>query len=185
MPIGAAPRRPDRFTVDEYARMLPGFDRIDANIELDHGSLVRISPAQYPHSRILASLLYALRDSLLAAGSPLRVHPELSINLGSATIRTPDIAVIDEPGDEPDFIDARMVRLAVEVSNGSLAYDLGQKAIDYAQIGIADYWVVDALARAVHLHTDPGPGGYARRRIVRLGEELSAACLPTPLVVSA
>ena len=163
----------NRFSVAEFAQMIPAFGMIDANVELDRGMLVRMNPAKFPHSKILITLQYALRDAYLAAGSALQVHPELSIFLAPDTIRVPDIAVIEDPGDEQGFVDARLVRHVVEVSNNSLAYDLGAKAQDYASAGIAEYWVVDIAARAVTLMRGPAGGDYARRDIVRFGEPLA------------
>ncbi len=53
------------------------------------------------------------------------------------------------------------VVLVVEVSDETLEYDLGRKAVIYAEAGYADYWVVSM--EGVYAHSVPGPSGYRRR----------------------
>lgn len=51
----------------------------------------------------------------------------------------------------------------MEVSDSSLAYDLGLKATYHASLGIPDYWVIDALRLATHIHPQPSASGYAAK----------------------
>lgn len=73
---------------------------------------------------------------------------------------------------EPDFIFYRTADglaalkpgtalLAVEVADSSLRWDLGRKALIYAQFGMPELWVIDAVARVTHVHRSPGLEGYA------------------------
>ncbi len=52
--------------------------------------------------------------------------------------------------------------LAIEISDSTLAKDLGPKARLYARHGVRHYWVLDAEARRALIHTEPGPEGYGR-----------------------
>ena len=72
---------------------------------------------------------------------------------------------------EPDFVfypkatgwaglNAETARLVVEVSDSSLGYDLGRKALLYAGFGIAELWVIDAVKLETRIHREPGPEGY-------------------------
>jgi Putative restriction endonuclease len=50
----------------------------------------------------------------------------------------------------------------VEVSDSTLAYDCGEKALAYARAGIQDYWVLIRRQR-LHLFRQPGEQGYGDR----------------------
>jgi len=73
---------------------------------------------------------------------------------------------------EPDDI-----FLVVEVADSSLHYDQTEKAPRYGRAGIPEMWIVDVDAVAVTVYTDPGPDGYATRRVLRRGDEVAAASL--------
>jgi Uma2 family endonuclease len=49
-------------------------------------------------------------------------------------------------------IKPRDIMLLVEASDSSLSYDLGRKAKIYAQIGIREYWVVNAPTLSIRVH---------------------------------
>ncbi|MDQ6434756.1 Uma2 family endonuclease [Mesorhizobium sp. LHD-90] len=72
---------------------------------------------------------------------------------------------------EPDFIffrkadglanlNPRTALLAVEVADSSLKWDLGRKARIYANFGIPELWVIEAVDRVTHVHARPGLEGY-------------------------
>lgn len=170
-----------RFDVDEFIALMPAFDLFPARFELDHGTLTRMAPPNYPHARLQHALATQLRALLLAEGSPL-VFTELGVRIGADVVRIIDIAVFDEPGDERHLVDAGLVRLAVEIADTTLIGDLGSKALDYADAGIADYWVVDVAARVVHVHSQPTSEGFRTRGVVAFGQPMHAACLPEPVI---
>jgi Uma2 family endonuclease len=73
---------------------------------------------------------------------------------------------------EPDFIffrkadglaslNPRTALLAVEVADSSLRWDLGRKALIYANFGIPELWVIEAVSRTTHVDRHPGLEGYA------------------------
>lgn len=68
--------------------------------------------------------------------------------------------------------------LAVEVADSSLRWDLGRKARIYANFGIPELWVIEAVSRTTHVHRDPGMEGYADVRQVGAADELRAAVVP-------
>jgi len=60
--------------------------------------------------------------------------------------------------------------LVVEVAVSSLRIDLGEKARRYAAAGFPEYWVIEPIARRVHVHTDPRPdGSWGRIEVVEQG----------------
>jgi Uma2 family endonuclease len=64
------------------------------------------------------------------------------------------------------------------VSESSLDHDRGEKAVLYAEAGIADYWVIDIPARRVEVHRDPREGRYHSVQVFRGDDELRP--LPFP-----
>jgi hypothetical protein len=73
------------------------------------------------------------------------------------------------------------IALVVEVSDSSLAFDRGEKALAYAREGIVCYWIVYLAQRQVEVYTDPsGPAlqpAFAQRRDYLPGDAV-------PLVIS-
>jgi Uma2 family endonuclease len=50
--------------------------------------------------------------------------------------------------------------LLIEVAEGSLDFDRGEKAQLYAAARILDYWIVNLVDRTVEVHRDPRDGRY-------------------------
>ena len=68
--------------------------------------------------------------------------------------------------------------LVVEIANSSLGYDLGRKAMLYAQFGIRELWVINALNFDAHIHTVPASEGYAKVTGITGDEMLHADFAP-------
>lgn len=68
--------------------------------------------------------------------------------------------------------------LVVEVSDSTLQYDLTVKANLYAQVGIAEYWVLDIEAQSLMVHRQPTAEGYEQMNVLKTGESLSPVALP-------
>lgn len=49
--------------------------------------------------------------------------------------------------------------LVIEVAESSLGYDLGEKAVLYAQAGVPEYWFLNPVDRGLEVFRDPDPGG--------------------------
>jgi Uma2 family endonuclease len=65
----------------------------------------------------------------------------------------------------------------VEVSDATLADDLGHKRALYAAASVPEYWVVDVFGRAVHQYWAPADGAYTRSAVVAFGEAIRSATL--------
>ena len=63
------------------------------------------------------------------------------------------------------------VSLLIEVADTSIEFDTTAKASLYAAAGIADYWVVDLVSRAVIVFREPRSGAYESRSTHR-GDQL-------------
>jgi Uma2 family endonuclease len=104
-----------------------------------------------------------------------------------------DVAPADNPTSDPEpdaIVLARSIlemsarprpediRLVVEVSDTTLAFDLNVKAGLYARAGIPEYWVLDVRGRRLVVHRDPIDGKY--RSVVAYSEDESCSCLAAP-----
>jgi Uma2 family endonuclease len=89
------------------------------------------------------------------------VRPQLPVALDEESEPEPDLCVVR--GDPRDYRDAHPGRLVliVEVSLSRLAFDREHKGSLYARARIADYWIVDLLARRVEVYREPIPDGAA------------------------
>ena len=66
----------------------------------------------------------------------------------------------------------------MEISDSSLALDLGPKARLYARAGIPEYWVFDVNEKCLIVHRDPARGLY--QSIRTYGEEETVAPMAAP-----
>ena len=168
-PDGHAP--PGGFTAGEYLRMLDLGAFEDMTVELVGGYLQRMTPANFDHSAIHASVIAELGGAVRETG--LRLAADLAVQIDAFTVRGIDVAIVlpDRTSKRP--IDGGDVMLAVEVADATLARDVGPKLIDYARAGIPNYWVIDVKGRIIQVMSDPGTEGYAKVEVVRFGEPLA------------
>lgn len=172
----------DRLTAREFIAMWDDLAQTGHRFELDHGTIIRMSPPKSDRSDVQSDFFLMLANALRVAKLDLRANVEMGVVTGLDTVRVPDV-VIRSPGeDEFNLIPPANARLVVEVADRSLLKDLGVKASDYAFAGIAKYWVVDVQARVVHMLRDPSEAGYATRTVAPFGQPMHAACLPEPVI---
>lgn len=147
--------------------------------ELIEGELIRKMGKQQPHMQALMLVVEWLR----AVFGGRFVAQEASI----------DVSPEDNPTSEPEpdaivlsrsFLEIQgkaqpeTIRLVVEVSDTTVAFDLRTKAGLYARAGIPEYWVLDLKSRRIVVHRDPRGGQY--RRVVAYGEAESLSTLAAP-----
>ena len=170
--------RPKLWTATELHRAV-GQDLLDSfrKIELIEGVLYEKMGQNDAHLSTLSWTQEALRLAFAGSG----------VILAGGTLRLDDHS---EP--EPDVLVLRAralnvptaaeVLLLVEVSDTSLAFDLGRKAALYARHGIPEYWVVDVTNRLLYVHRlpDPATGTWQDRRV--LAHTLSVEVLPGHLL---
>jgi len=166
------------WTVDTmYQALDAGILEDPKRLELIHGRIIRKMPQSPVHTFLRRRFGQFLRDSMKAA---FLVMEESPLRLAIDGEPVPDVFVVS--GSEADYRERHPTQaetvLAVEVSNTTADYDLGEKALLYAQAGISDYWVVLVNETAVVVHRGPSPEGY--RDIMRLTgtETLSPLAMP-------
>ena len=149
-------------------------------VELRGGVITPMSPVHLSHSNIQLALIFAVQAAIAASGLKLRMNQEISIAFGAGFQPTADIVVWDPalaPADLDGPIPGVAVRLVVEVADASLGDDMGQKLADYADAGLAEYWVADVRGRVLFRHEQPVTGGYKVRSPVLFGQPAPALTL--------
>ena len=158
-PLPAEQRPEDRhWTVEEFHRAASAGAFSDpGRLEIIQGRIVEMMPEGGRHTgmrkRIARRLRAALEpDSFTCEECPLRIAFD-----GEPI---PDVMFTREEdyGDQHPM--PQDVVLLIEVSDTTVVYDLGGKALLYAQAGITDYWVVLVNEAAIVRHRTPTPEGY-------------------------
>jgi Uma2 family endonuclease len=154
------------FTVAEvWAMQDAGVLHDEAAFELWEGELVPMNAKHNRHeiwkSRLNRTLQRGLPDDLNAAVEP-------SFYLSDVTFVEPDI-LIHSGAIAPEDVRGPDALLVIEISDSTLAKDLGPKARLYARHGVDCYWVLDAEARRALIHTEPGPDGF--RNVEEIGRD--------------
>jgi Uma2 family endonuclease len=172
VPPAGMPRQAP-ITLGMYDRMIAAgvFDPAEAQrLELIGGELHMMSPIGDRHADAVDWLA---RWSMLAVDPTavlVRVQNPLAIP-GSESAPQPDLAWVTFRR----YADRRPlpeeVSLLIEVADTSLDFDVTMKAALYAAAGIADYWVIDLVSRAVIVFREPRSGGYESRSTHR-GDQL-------------
>lgn len=146
-----------------------------AKSELIEGEIICMNAQYARHARVKSRLALELTLRLRAMGSPLEAVVEVAVALSGGSMPEPDIVLTSYRGDGPVPLDT--VALVVEVSDTTLANDLGRKALLYARAGVPEYWVIDLGEDRCLLHRHAGPDGYGERIDVRFGDPLHAGTI--------
>ena len=158
-PAALGPPNPKRWTRAELREFIDaGFTDLE-RYELFGGELIDKMGKNRPHVNAVRLILPWLNSIAVD-----RWLSEAPINLRSADNAThrpePDAVLLRRPF--ADFSDRdpdpAEIALLVEVADTTLAFDLGEKALKYAQAGINEYWVLDIINRRLIGSSRTGPG---------------------------
>ena len=158
--------RRHRITAEQYHRMGDaGVFEPEARVELIEGEVIDMAPIGTRHWSMVTRLSHLL---VSAAGGRALVSVHQSLRLSSDTEPEPDIALL---GARSDFYAGALpmgsdALLVIEVADSTLEVDLRTKARLYAKHGVPEYWVVDLLARRVHLHRAAQGGCYCEVQVL-------------------
>jgi Uma2 family endonuclease len=150
------------------------------HLELIEGELIDKSGKKRPHVNSVALLVgwlmpvFGARYVDLAA--PIDVAPEDNPSIEpepDLIVRNRDLSYFTNQRPRPQDL-----RLAIEVADSTLGFDLTTKADLYARAGIVEYWVLDVSGRRMIVHRDPQGGRYTS--IAAYGAEESVAPLAAP-----
>lgn len=167
-----------QITTEEYLRMgEAGVFAPEARLELIEGEIVEMAPIGSPHASVVNTLAYLF---FTLAGNRAIVSVQAPTVAGERSVPQPDLMLLKPRADRyfsahpgPDD-----VLLLVEVSDSTLAFDVGTKLPLYARAGITEVWIVDVNARAVQVHREPGASGYGRSFTAPHGESIAVLALP-------
>lgn len=149
-----------RWTVADYHHMIASGLLAGRRVELVNGQIVDMAP-ELPIHRATYRRGVKYLEALL--GNQAVVFSAAPVTLPNDGEPEPDIAIVQSPeslydSQHPGPAD---IYWLIEVSNSTLAYDLGEKANLYAQNNIQDYWVVEHIAaKQLWVHRQPNEGTY-------------------------
>lgn len=165
-----------RFTVAMVEAMVAaGILEEDQRIELIGGELVPMSAKGTRHEVLKIELN---RQWSPVAPDSCTVAQETTFRLSEDTYLEPDFVVY---GRETKLaaLSGGNVLLVAEVADSSLLYDTGRKAAIYADFGVRELWVIDAVRLSIRIFRDPSPDGY------RQTVDVSSEAIATPLIAPA
>jgi Uma2 family endonuclease len=177
--------QPKTEALREYRWTAPMFYRaLDAGafglwpkVELVRGRIIE-HPGQTPlHANSVRRVSRRFRNVLEPA---LRVFEHYPLTIAEDTHIDADVLVVsgqwsDDQEQHPGPADTALL---VEVSDLTVSYDLGEKALLYAAAGIVEYWVVLAQENAVVRHREPTPNGYQSVMCLVGADMISPLALP-------
>lgn len=146
--------------------------------EHEHVELIGGEPIAMPAKGVRHERVRGIVSKWMSRQLPLGLehYQGLGWRPGFGIYLEPDLLVTDAAA-VPPAIPAAKVSLVVEFAKSSLDYDHGLKAMTYATIGVADYWVVNAVTLSTRIHREPSSHGF--RSVV----ELPATAQLVPLLV--
>lgn len=146
-----------------------------AKSELIEGEIWVVNAVHSWHAKAVLEVGFELKTSLRQIGSNLTVYAGGSVAMSEDSVPEPDVSVGEDNSD--GIVPLAKIRLAAEVSDSTIATDLGRKAALYARHGVPEYWVVDRDGQCVHQMWEPGSEGYAQQRAVPFGDVVHAATI--------
>ena len=130
--------------------------------ELLNGEIINKMGQHLPHAFGVSGITFYLYGFLtrneVISQTTVIVAPEDAPN----NRPQPDVAVLASATRKPGLAipTAADLRIVMEVSDSTLADDLGYKADLYARAGVPEYWVLDINGRRLIVHTLPVNGKY-------------------------
>lgn len=167
-----------KFNSDEFLRMAEiGLFDEQPRVELIDGIVREMSPINPPHAFTVHSI-YAKCTELLSPAEMVWIQNPIS--LGAFNTPEPDIAILRSSAlqKRDKLPTAADVILIIEVSDSSLEFDLVTKKRQYAEAGIAEYWVVDIPHQQIIQFLDPKSSDYQSQNTFSPGQTITSAALP-------
>jgi Uma2 family endonuclease len=160
-----------RFSVEEYHKLGEvGIFHPRDRVELLDGDVLIMSPIGLRHVWAVTWVTEWFTDRrrgryAVSPGNPVFLH--------DYSEPQPDIMLVPRAGRKLQKCRAEDVFLLVEVSESSLAFDLGRKRKAYAEAGVREYWIVNLEEDVLEVFRQPEGGKYAVALRFGLGESVS------------
>ncbi|MBD2344376.1 Uma2 family endonuclease [Anabaena subtropica] len=151
-----------KWTIDEYHQMVAAGILDNRRVELLKGEIVEMSPEGEPHAYFSSEAGEYLIKLL---GELAMVRLDKPITLPNASEPEPDIAIVQRLGREylAHHPYPENIFWLIEYANSSLEKDLEIKSKIYAEVKIAEYWVVNLKKRQLVVFRQPQDGEYAAK----------------------
>ena len=158
MTVAASPPPPStfdrpvkkRFTVREF-EYLDEIGMLPQRVELVDGEIVEMPPVNNPHRVCRGRFNLALTP---AWPEPKFISSQDTHRFANGWCPQPDFALLDEEPVAGALVDPP-VRLAIEISDATIAYDLKEKRLRYAQVDVPEFVVADLNARRLRVFRGP------------------------------
>lgn len=174
--------KPHRWTCEDFHNMGDAGFLEGRSVILVDGEILDMPNPNPPHNGTVGIVDCKMRE-VFGPGHWSRVQSSFATGLDTDPV--PDIAIVT--GTARDYLqrDPTTALLVVEISDSSLAYDLGPKSHLYAAAGIADYWVVDVNTPQLFVFRDPvadasAPRGFRYNTTLTLARGQSVVPLAAP-----
>lgn len=167
---------PYLWTVDALERATDaGVFEHPERLELIHGRIIDKMPQGGPHTGLRRRMARRLRAAIEPAAF---VCEECPLRLALDGEPVPDIMFTRKADYGSQHPTQEAAVLVVEVASSSAGYDLGEKALLYAEANISDYWVALVNENAIVAHREPTPEGYSRVTRLTGQDTLSPLIVP-------
>ena len=134
----------------------------DRRVELLAGEIVEVSPEGPLHTFINDKAANYLRQRLQGLAKVREAHPITLTNSEPepdiAVVRLPDTAYLTRHPYPED------IYWLIEISDTTLADDLGRKRRIYARAEIQEYWVINLQAREITVFRQPRDNDYTSQQ---------------------
>ncbi len=142
-----------KWSLSDYHKMIEAGILSDRRVEFILGNIVEMSPEKPLHCSVNHKGVTYLRSLLKQNAVVREAHP---ITLSDSEPE-PDIAIVRSSDDlylthHPYPED---IYWLIEISDTTLAKDLGIKKKAYAQAGIGEYWVIDLSSETLKVFLNP------------------------------
>jgi Uma2 family endonuclease len=139
---------------EDYLALTDSTNRL---IELTDGRLEFLEMPSEAHQLIMAFLFEALRDFVRLKDAGLVLFMGLRVRIRPDKIREPDIVFISKENyarrDPRYWLGADLVMEIVSPDEASRNRDHRRKALDCAEAGIPEYWIVDPEKKEIAIMT--------------------------------
>jgi Uma2 family endonuclease len=149
-----------RWTVAEYFRLAETGLLDGRKVELIDGGIIELPAQATPHRSAVTKISHLLLGAFPPPGQWVVIQGTVRLSRHDAP--DPDFTVFDAPVGTPDD-QLLPPLLLIEVSDTTYVKDAGEKMRAYARSGVADYWIVNLIARRVEVYRRPENASPGRR----------------------